>query len=289
MGYYAKKLDHLFLRLLYLLPKHLISRITGWFGRIPLPFPLNLILVRAYAALYHVNLSEAELPPSQYHTLNAFFVRKLKPSVRPIDPDPKHILSPVDGTVIRSGPVSNGTLLQAKAWTYTLRDLLGGPERAADFLGGSSVTLYLSPSDYHRIHVPADAEAEALQYIPGRLFPVNRYSLDRIKNLFVINERLVVHMKTGLGQMAMVMVGAVNVGKIRITFDEIRNQVFHKGPFLRRYRPAITLRRGEEMGRFELGSTVILLFEKDRVELTVQEGQHVRVGEPIGIIACYKQ
>ena len=277
-------MDHLFLRLLHLLPKHLISRITGSLGRIPLPFPLNLLLVRAYAAIYHVEIEEAELPPSQYRTLNAFFIRRLKPSARPVDPDPKHLLSPVDGTVIHSGPISNGTLLQAKAWTYTLRDLLGDPGRAANFLGGSSVTIYLSPSDYHRIHVPVDGEAEALQYIPGHLFPVNQYSLSRIRNLFVINERLIVHMKTGLGQVAMVMVGATNVGKIRITFDEIRNQVFHKGPFLRKYRPGIALRRGDEMGRFELGSTVILLFEKDRVSLSTQEGDCVRVGRSIGRI-----
>ena len=277
-------MDHFFLRLLHLLPKHLISRITGWLSRVPLPFPLNFILVRAYAALFHVDLSEAERPPSQYRTLSEFFVRRLKPSVRPVDHDPQHLLSPVDGTVIHSGPISNGTLLQAKAWTYTIRDLLGDPGRAANFMVGSSVTIYLSPSDYHRIHVPVDGSAETLQYIPGRLFPVNRYSLDRVKNLFVTNERLVVHMKTSLGQVAMVMVGATNVGKIRVTFDEVRNQVFHKGPFVRRYRPEIALKRGDEMGCFELGSTVILLFEKDRVELTVQEGSHVRMGESIGLI-----
>lgn len=277
-----KSVDKFLLGLLRLLPKNLLSRITGALARIPLPVPLNILLVRAYSALYGVDLTEAELRPSQYHSLNSFFVRKLKPSARPMDPDPKSILSPVDGVVSQCSRISKGTLLQAKGWTYPLRDLLSDPQKATQFLEGSSCTLYLSPSDYHRIHLPLDGAVQSIQYIPGQLFPVNSFSLSRIRNLFVINERLIIYLRTDLGALAMVLVGATNVGKIRLLFDDIRKQVFQRGPFQRKYRPEIPLRKGEEMGCFELGSTVILLFEKDAVKLSIQAGNSVRVGKPIG-------
>ncbi len=278
-------LDQFLLGILRILPKNLLSRVTGVLAGIPLPFPLNLLLVRTYSAIFHVNLAEAELPPSRYHSLNAFFTRRLKSSARPLDQNPESLLSPVDGLVIQAGRVTNGSLLQVKGWTYTLRELLGDPKRATSFLEGSYCTIYLSPSGYHRIHMPMDGTAESLQYLPGQLFPVNRFSLTRIRNLFVINERLILHLKTALGDVAMVMVGATNVGKIRIIFDEVRPRFFRKGPFQRTYQPGIALKRGEEMGRFELGSTVILLFEKDRAELSVKKGDHVQMGKTIGRIS----
>jgi phosphatidylserine decarboxylase len=285
MSKQVDNLDQLLLGLLHILPKNLLSRVTGVLAGIPLPFPLNLLLVRIYSALFHVDLTEAEFPPSRYHSMNAFFTRRLKSSARPLDQDPGRLLSPVDGLVIQAGRVTNGSLLQAKGWNYTLRELLGDPKRATSFLEGSYCTLYLSPSDYHRIHMPMDGTAEFLQYLPGQLFPVNRFALSRIQNLFVINERLVLHLKTALGDVAMVMVGATNVGKIRITFDEIRTRFFRKGPFQRTYQPGIELKRGEEIGCFELGSTVILLFEKDRAELSVKKGDRVQVGKSIGRIS----
>jgi phosphatidylserine decarboxylase len=280
----VNNLDQLLLYLLRIVPKSLVSRITGILARIPLPFPFNVLLIRLYAAVFNVNLPESEQPPSRYHSLNEFFIRPLKPSVRPHDPDPGALLSPVDGRVMAFGRITSGALLQAKDWRYTLRDLLGDPARATDFLEGSFCTLYLSPSDCHRIHIPLDGAIESLQYIPGHLFPVNAYSVSRIQNLFVLNERLILYVNTALGKVAMVMVGATNVGKIRIFFDEIRSHFFRKGPFQREYRPEKILKRGQEVGCFELGSTVILLFEKDQVNLTVQKEDRVQIGKEIGRI-----
>ena len=278
----VNNVDRLLLICLRLIPKTLLSRITGLLARITFPYPINLLMVRSYAALFKVDLSEAELPAARYHSLNAFFTRKLKIYARPIDTDRLAVLSPVDGRVMEVSPVVNGQLFQAKDWHYTLLDLLKDRSKAHLFTKGTFCTLYLSPSDYHRIHLPLDGAVTSLQYVPGYLYPVNRFSLNRIRNLFVINERLIVYLETDQGSVAMVMVGATNVGKIRLYFDEIRMNLFRRGPFQRTYKPKIKLNRGEELGCFEMGSTVILLFEKDRVELSINKGDTVRVGKAIG-------
>jgi phosphatidylserine decarboxylase len=280
----VNKVDRLLLVVLRVLPKNILSRITGALARIPFPYPLNVLLLRTYSALFRVNLGEAEKPISQYHSLQSFFIRRLSPESRLPDTDLGKVLSPVDGRVIAAGRISDGTLLQAKGWRYPIDDLLGDRRLAAHFLEGAYATLYLSPADYHRIHMPLDGVVESLRYIPGHLFPVNRFSLNRIANLFVINERVTLNFRTGAGQMAMVLVGATNVGKIRICFDDVRRSMFRRGPFQRSYKGHIALRRAEEMGRFELGSTVIVLFEKERVRLDVQAGEAVRVGKALGFI-----
>jgi phosphatidylserine decarboxylase len=259
----VNKVDRLLLVVLRVLPKNILSRITGALARIPFPYPLNVLLLRTYSALFRVNLGEAEKPISQYHSLQSFFIRRLSPESRLPDTDLGKVLSPVDGRVIAAGRISDGTLLQAKGWRYPIDDLL---------------------ADYHRIHMPLDGVVESLRYIPGHLFPVNRFSLNRIANLFVMNERVTLNFRTGAGQMAMVLVGATNVGKIRICFDDVRRSMFRRGPFQRSYKGHIALRRAEEMGRFELGSTVIVLFEKERVRLDVQAGEAVRVGKALGFI-----
>ncbi|MDX1764609.1 MAG: archaetidylserine decarboxylase, partial [bacterium] len=175
-------------------------------------------------------------------------------------------------------------LLQAKGWHYGLADLLGDRRQAARFLGGSFTTLYLSPADYHRIHMPLDGRVESLRSIPGHLFPVNRFSLHAVENLFVLNERIVLHFTTDAGDLAMVLVGATNVGKIRIAFDDGKRRLSRSRPFERQYGGEVVLRRGEELGRFELGSTVILIFEKGGAVLEVDAGDRVEVGRSIGFI-----
>jgi phosphatidylserine decarboxylase len=279
------KVDRLFLGLWKVLPTNLLSRLTGFLARVPLPFPLNVLFLRTYAALFRVNLKEAEFPLSRYHTLQAFFTRRLKAGVRAVEADRKSIVAPVDGTFLQRQSVSSGTLLQVKGWRYSLRDLLGDPKQASLFLGGTACTIYLSPADYHRIHMPLEGTVECLHYLPGRLFPVNRFSLTRVRNLFLLNERVILHLKTGAGNVAMVLVGATNVGKIRVCFDDIRRRFSRSGAFQRTYTREIFLPKGEEVGCFELGSTVILLFEKGQVTLTAEEGEKARMGGAIGFIS----
>lgn len=271
--------------LLKLFPGLLLSRMSGMLGRVPLPYPLNLLLIRVYSFLYGVNLSESERSPSQYSSLQSFFTRRLRAELRPLDPDPRSLLSPVDGQVVRVGEVQGGSLLQVKGWRYTLEALLKDPMSASRFSGGTACTLYLSPADCHRIYMPLDGTVVSLRYVPGKLYPVNRFFLKRIPNLFVMNERVILNLETRIGPVIMVLVGATNVGKIRIRFDPVRRLMSRGGPFQRSYRPGISLKRGEEVGCFELGSTVILLFEKDRVQLTLEQGARTRIHEKIGFIS----
>jgi len=277
-------LDRLPLALLRLFPTNLLSRLTGLAASVPLPFPLNLPVLRLYAFLFGVDRAEAEYPLSKYLSLQSFFTRGLKPDARPVDPDPACIVSPVDGRLVRVEDVSDGTLLQAKGWRYSIRDLLGDGRQGDRYQGGSACTIYLSPADYHRIHMPLAGTVESLNYLPGRLFPVNRFSLFRIENLFLLNERVVLHIRTRAGYMAMVFVGATNVGKIRVHFDDIHRRFSRQGPYSRTYSREIFLEKGEEVGCFELGSTVILLFEKERVRLSPGEGIRTKMGERIGFL-----
>ncbi len=270
--------------LLRLFPTNLLSRLTGIVAAIPLPFPLNFIILRMYALLFGVDRAEAQYPLSKYLSLQSFFTRALRPDARPVDSNPKSVISPVDGTLVRVEDVSGGTLLQAKGWHYPIRGLLGDARQAARYLGGSACTLYLSPADYHRIHMPLAGTVESLCYLPGRLFPVNRFSLFRIENLFLLNERLILHIQTQAGKMAMVLVGATNVGKIRVRFDDVQRRLVRQGPYVRSYNREIFLDKGEEVGCFELGSTVILLFEKERVCLSPGEGVRTKMGEAIGFL-----
>ena len=281
----ARALDPLVLQLLRLLPKHLISRLTGLVARCPLPPPLNVLVIRTFARAYGVNLDEAEHPPAAYPSFHAFFVRRLRSDARPLDPDPSHLLSPVDGTVTAAGEVADGLLFQAKGRTYALDELLADPAEARRFRGGGSCTLYLSPADYHRIHMPLDGRVICLRYVPGRLFPVNAFSLDRVPDLLARNERLILHLETDHGRVGLVMIGATNVGKIRLLFDDVRTHLLGQGPFRRDYRPPVELGRGREVGCFELGSTVILLLEPGRVAWDVRPGDIVRVGRPLGFLS----
>ncbi len=258
---------------------------TGHLARVPLPFPLNATLFRLYGRFFHVNFEEAARAPSEYHTLQEFFTRELKPGVRPLDPDSQSILCPVDGRVMQVGTIEAGTLLQAKGWRFAVSDLLGDAEWAAPFADGTACTLYLSPGDYHRIHMPLTGSVEALHYLPGHLYPVNRFSLNRIRNLFITNERVVLFLTTRAGRVAMVLVGATNVGRIRLAVDAIPRRFFYRGAFQRSYPGGIAVSRGEELGCFELGSTVILLFEKGRVRVDLQVGAATRVGAALGFIA----
>ncbi|MFC4076891.1 archaetidylserine decarboxylase [Salinithrix halophila] len=274
--------DQMLLALLKALPRKTVSRWMGRFARTS----ASRRLIPYYIRRFDVDLSEVEKPTAQYPTLLDFFVRGLKEGARPVDPDPSIITSPVDGTVSQKGKIDNGTLLQAKGITYRLEDLLGrDQEKAARYNGGHFITLYLSPRDYHRIHTPIQGKVIGLTYIPGTLFPVNALGVQRIKGIFARNERLITYLETDAGRVAVVKVGATNVGSIRVTYDPGigTNRPRKKQVVKRDYPNEKTLGKGEEMGRFEFGSTVILLFESNRIEWVdhLNAGTTVRMGEPI--------
>lgn len=251
--------------------------------------PHSRRLIPYFIRRFDVDLSQVEKPVSQYQTLLDFFVRGLKEGARPVDPDPERIVSPVDGTVSQMGEIHEGTILQAKGVTYTLEALLGGNgEKMSRFEGGRFITLYLSPRDYHRIHTPIQGRVTGLTYIPGSLFPVNALGVQRVRGLFARNERLITFLQSPAGDVALVKVGATNVGSIRVVYDrEIVTNCRGRKQILSRDYPGMeALEKGEELGRFEFGSTVILLFEADRIDWVggLSPGTMIRMGEPIASI-----
>lgn len=272
-----------FMTLMRLLPKSAISSAVGIATRLPAPASLHHAAIRVFARAYQVEVDEAEGRIEDYPTFGQFFTRRLKPGRRPIDPDPKAIVSPVDGAVSQLGMVENGTCLQAKGIWFPLEKLLGDSREAAPFEHGAFATLYLSPRDYHRIHSPLDAEITGYCYLPGQFWPVNRASVSTTDALFAINERLVTYLKTSLGSVAVVAVGATCVARIHAAYDAI---VTHTGQPARahRYERPIPIEKGAELGMFEMGSTVILLFEKGKVEWErhLASDVPVRLGERIG-------
>ena len=258
------------------------SRVLGWLSDLPLPRPLRGPLIHAYARAYGVDLSEAALPPSDYPSFNAFFTRRLRPGVRPIDASPGVVVAPCDSRLSAIGRVPEDLLLeQVKGEGCTLPALLGSDEDAKAFKGGVCATLYLSPAMYHRVHSPIDGEVVAWRYVPGRLFPVNAMGVRSVPGLLARNERVVVRMETAAhGAVAVVLVGAANVGRIGLAFADLITNV---GRAAGETRPAskVELRRGDELGVFNLGSTVVLLLASPRLEHGPPSGSLVRVGEAL--------
>ena len=268
----------------YLLPHHAISRLTRHLARMRSPWLPRVL--DWFVRRYRVDLEEAaETDLARYETFNAFFTRALRPGARPVASEPDALVSPVDAAVSQIGPIDGTALVQAKGMHYTAAALLGSVERAALFSGGHFATLYLSPRDYHRIHMPVDGVLRETVYIPGRLFSVADHTVRTVPNLFARNERMAAIFDTPAGPMALVMVGALNVGSIETVWaGEVAPRSVHAPETVIYRQDEVRLARGEEMGRFNLGSTVILLFAKDRMEW--QEGlapeSKVRVGERIG-------
>jgi phosphatidylserine decarboxylase len=240
--------------------------------------------MRAFAKAYDVPLDEAEHPIEGYATFADFFARSLKPGLRPVAEGEKVVVSPVDGAVSQAGYLKKGQLVQAKGIDFPVSALLGDEESAEPYGDGAAfATLYLAPRDYHRIHAPVAGEIEGYRYLPGEFWPVNRISVRSKAALFCLNERLITFMKTPVGRCAVVKVGATCVSRIRASYDEV---ITHEGqPRSERwYEPVREVAKGGELGRFEMGSTVILLFEPGRVtwdETLVPEAV-LRMGQRIG-------
>jgi phosphatidylserine decarboxylase len=269
----------------YILPHHAVSWCIFKLARIRFR-PFKNLAIRIYTQLHTVNLHEAVITDKYgYESLNAFFTRALKPESRPLDSDDNNWVCPVDGTVSQAGTIENGRIFQAKGRDYTLQELLGGDEAQAEaFTNGRFATLYLSPRDYHRIHMPVDAELKHMTYIPGRLFSVAAYTVKAIPRLFARNERVVCRFETRYGPMVMVLVGAINVSATETVWHGLVTG--SAGKLIKHDYAAgeITLKRGEEMGRFNLGSTVILITtENFELDESIKAGADVYMGRNIGL------
>jgi phosphatidylserine decarboxylase len=280
----ASLIDYLKALPQYLMPGHLVSRLIHAFTRLSHPGIKNRFTAW-FIKHFKVNMDEAlESDPHAYEHFNAFFTRELKPGVRPIIEGEGTLACPVDGAVSQARPIKDGRIFQAKGHDYSLEQLLGGSsERAEPFQGGSFATIYLSPRDYHRIHMPVTGTLRAMVHVPGRLFSVNPATTRVIPGLFARNERVVSIFDTEVGPMAMVKVGAVNVGSIETVWaGEVSPPA---GRIVRAWHyegeEAITLQKGEEMGRFNMGSTVIVIFGAEAVEWadSIQPGEPVRLGQ----------
>jgi len=252
--------DELFARMQYPLPHHLISRGVGKLAESRTPW-LKDWAIRRFIRTFDVDMSQAlESDPGAYACFNDFFTRALTPDARPIG---EGIVSPADGTLSQFGALDNGTLVQAKGHTYSLTALLGGDtHRAAPFRDGHFATIYLSPRDYHRVHMPVTGTLREMIYVPGRLFSVNQATANHVPGLFVRNERLVCLFDTEHGPLAMVLVGAMIVAAIETVWAGQVTPLSGRVQTTRFDEP-IVIEKGQEMGRFKLGSTVVMCFGDD--------------------------
>ena len=277
--------DRLFIGLQYLLPQHFLSRLVWSLARARIGW-LKRALIRRFLRHYPVNLSEAERSDaSAYESFNDFFTRRLKQGARPIDA--AAAVCPVDGFVSQAGPLEGSSLLQAKGIHFSVSDLFGGdPALAARFAGGAFATLYLAPHNYHRVHMPLTGTLRFGRHIPGDLFSVDAATAEGVPGLFARNERIACVFDTEAGPMAVVLVGALFVGSMSLAWagemPRLHPRVMRDLPV----RPVIALDKGAELGWFNMGSTVILMFAGEGPALVpgLAPGQAVRMGEPIATL-----
>lgn len=270
----------------YAVPHHLISRIVGKIGASTLPW-VKQPFINWFINRYGVDMSEARVgDPTQYAHFNAFFTRELAPGLRPIDDQTSSIVSPADGAISQIGRIESDNILQAKGHHYSVSELLGGCSYdSRPFMGGHFATVYLSPKDYHRVHMPYGGRLKKMIHVPGRLFSVNTRTADELPNLFARNERVVCLFDTDLGPMAVVLVGAMIVASIETVWSgvvapkslSVTSTTYTENEH-------ITLNKGDEMGRFALGSTAIVLFGPNAVDWSsdLTEASAVRMGSAIG-------
>lgn len=281
--------DHARVALQYVAPSHALSRIVHWATRRRWR-PFKDLLISRFLKHFQVDMAEAAQPdPFAYPSFNAFFTRALRDGARPVPADPAAIVSPVDGTCSQAGAITHGRVFQAKGRDFSVVELLGGvPSVAAPFHDGSFATLYLAPRDYHRIHLPLAGTLRRMVHVPGRLFAVNPPAVRRVDRVFARNERVACVFETAAGPMALVMVGAFFVGSIETVWaGEVTP------PSARRPRhwchdgeDAPRFARGAEVGRFNMGSTVIVLFGAGRARFDgmLRHETRVRMGEAIGAV-----
>ncbi len=269
----------------YLIPQHTLSMLMYRVTRCEVVWLKNAI-IRFITRQYQVNMAEAaETDLATYSSFNAFFTRLLKEGVRPLADN--EIISPVDGVVSQAGPIISGQIVQAKGQDYSVLTLLGGDDAlTAEFTGGQFATIYLSPKDYHRIHMPVTGKLKKMRYVPGKLFSVSPRTARAVPDLFARNERVVVTFDTPIGPMVMVLVGAIFVGsmatvwsgQITPSYGKVIQQWTYDGE------QAITIEQGQEMGRFNMGSTVVLLFGEQAVKFNdaIEADEPIQLGHAMG-------
>lgn len=269
-----------------MMPKHFLSRLVGKFAAAKMGW-LTTKAISQFIKAYDINMSEAKLKnASDFETFNDFFTRELEEGARTVDSDEGTLCYPVDGAISQQGDIVDGQLIQAKGFDYSLTSLLGGDaQTAAPFQGGKFSCIYLAPKDYHRIHMPMAATLREMIYVPGELFSVNPLTARNVPDLFARNERVVAIFDTQFGQLAMVLVGATIVASIETTWAGTITPPAGKDIFRWKYPAsgvdAITFEKGDEMGRFKLGSTVVSTFSPDMIEFDSNAGPGTvtRLGE----------
>lgn len=224
-------------------------------------------LINRFIRTYNIRIEEAEKSPVEYESLNEFFTRRLKPGSRPIDGGEHTVVSPVDALVTGAGYLENGMLMNVKGQHYTLEELLNRSPRAVNYEHGFFIVLYLSPSDYHRIHAPCSGKVVEREHVPGKTYPVNEYGMRRIRRVLSRNERLITYIRSQTGEVAVVKVGALNVSSIRYV-EPVKDE----------------LAKGDELAMFRFGSTVVLLFENGKFEprSDLMVNLRVKMGEALG-------
>lgn len=275
----------LFIYLQYLLPQHLLSRAAGCLADCTWSWVKNPFITW-FVKRYQVDMRQAVEPdPTAYACFNDFFTRALTPDARPLDSEPNSVLSPADGVISQLGAIEHGRIFQAKGQNYSVQELVGGNmEHAELFQGGQFATVYLSPRDYHRVHMPLGGTLREMIYVPGDLFSVNRITAENVPRLFSRNERVVCIFDTPAGPMGLVLVGAMIVASVETVWAGL------VAPHRRRISArnynevAPSLERGAEMGRFKLGSTVIVLFGPGKADWDngLGAGDFVQMGQKLG-------
>lgn len=266
------------MKLIGLLPQNVLSK---WAGNI-MNAPWSKYAIPLFIRVYGIDTNHLAQPLTDYQNLNEFFTRKLQSKAFVIEPDERTVISPVNGTLSEFGKIEDGKLLQAKNTKYTLDGLLGDSEEANVYQNGFYMTLYLAPSDYHRVHVPLKGEIVGYRYIPGRLFPVNKQAVRHVDNLFSKNERLVTHMDTSFGKCSVVQVGAFLVGSAQVEYANVQTNL-GLDSFSEGLEQPISRSKGDDLGWFEFGSTVVLLLEDAEwvMREELQQGEKIKMGEAL--------
>ena len=268
-----------------LLPrKHLsyfVGKLVHWKG----PRIWTNLTIRLFAKIYCINMEEAEKPVSGYPSLGEFFVRRLKPGVRPMAMNAT-ALHPADSQISQFGRIVGGKLIQAKGQDYSVQDLLAQSEALKIYQNGFFVTYYLCPTDYHRVHAPVSGLITRVTHVPGELWSVNKWSVENIHDLMTVNERIVVEISGDYGPVSVVFVGAMNVGQIELSFDDSfrGNQFILSKKRVVVYKTPVTIKKGQELGMFRMGSTVIMVYGEDfanRFEGKMNLDRFVKVGQAL--------
>lgn len=276
----SKLKDGIFILIQKILPQHALSR---WVGRLAMSEKrwLKNLLIRAAIRRFKIDLHNARIrDPYHYKSFNAFFTRELFASATTLFPELPAMGSPAEGVVSQVGKINQGDLIQAKAKQYSVHALLAAHSSSALFMQGSFTTIYLAPHNYHRVHCPVEGQLTEITYVPGKLFSVNLLTADHIDTLFARNERMIFHINTAVGKVALVMVGALLVAGMKTPF-KTWTRLEMKSLQSVQFQSPIQLKPGDELGYFEFGSTVVLCFENSNLNWCVPENTSVTLGEQI--------